>query len=118
MFWKKKSTTTPKDSDGAHSPTDEEKPVIEKLAHGVLPDDPDAGVSDAERAAIVRLESFDESDMSDILLIPVLGSQAAVETGSQSHSLAVSTLSDFLPRPYVPDRITLILTEMISNETH
>lgn len=53
MFGKKKPTTAPVDSDSTRSPSDEEKPVIEKLAHGVLPDDPDSGASDAERAAIV-----------------------------------------------------------------
>ncbi len=52
-----------RDSDSAHSPSDDEKKVgampdqYQTLGHADLPPDPDAGLSQDEKARIVRWQS-------------------------------------------------------------
>ena len=50
-----KSSVEHIDSGSGHTPSDDEKKigVIETYKHGDLPPDPDAGLTDAERAQIV-----------------------------------------------------------------
>ena len=60
----KPSTERVLDSDSGRTPSDEEKRVAvdpiasEKYRHGDLPDDPDVGVSDEERARIVSQQQI------------------------------------------------------------
>lgn len=72
-----------RDSDSGNFPSDDEKKVtgvetggFENLGHGELPPDPDAGMNDAERAAIVSIMLY---MFRSHVLIDRAGQEASLE---------------------------------------
>ncbi len=93
-----------RDSDSGHSPSDDEKRVtgveaggFENIGHGDLPPDPDAGYSEAEKAAIVSARPIFTSSRSDLLTAHT-GQEAPPEARSTPYSLALPPLPHQLPR--------------------
>ncbi len=91
-----------RDSDSGHSPSDDEKRVtgveaggFENIGHDELPPDPDAGFSEAEKAAIVSI--MYKTSRSG-LLIGHTGQETAPEARPTPHPLALPPLPHQLPR--------------------
>ena len=90
-----------KHHDSDSTPSDDEKKIagvgqgqFETLGHGELPPDPDAGLSEAEKAAIV---STITPKMAKTSAKHRTGQEVTMETRSPSHPLALSSLPHLLP---------------------
>lgn len=95
-----------KDSDSNRSPSDDEKHTDLKpgqLERGgdnaVLLPDPDAGLSEAERKAIVRFASCRPLHLNPLLKMNT-GPQTPLETRHPPDPLALPPLPHLLPRPH------------------
>ena len=100
-----------RDSDSGHSPTDDEKKIgVATAGYAVtgpeqLPPDPDAGLSEEERKAIVRFAYHDHAlPLVHCLAIEVdlssIGPQASPQARLAPHTMALPLVSDQLPRPH------------------
>lgn len=90
-----------KHHDSDSTPSDDEKKItgvgegdFETLGHGELPPDPDAGLSAAEKAAIVSISAL---TMVKTSAKHRTGQEATMEARSSSHPLALPSLPYLLP---------------------
>ena len=97
------------DTGSGRTPSDDEKVVGVDASYGDLPPDPDAGLSDEERARIVsqsRPPGIGTQKVCWCLTCAITGPKASMEARFEAYPLAMSALPLFFPRPYArPSRV-------------
>ena len=93
------------DSDSTHSPIDDKEKVVgvdqggfETLGHGELPPDPDAGLSEEEKARIVCILQL--INIVTYISLTDVGPQTPPPTRPPPDPLALPPLPHLLPRPH------------------
>ena len=95
-----KDLQEPVDADSGRTPSDDEKRVGVDNTYGELPPDPDAGLSDDERARIVsrsRSRGLGTRTMCGWSLTNPIGPQTPLETRPEAHPVAVSAIPLLVP---------------------